>query len=68
MRTCTIMDEEDLVRKVVEILARELGPAETLRFLGMKTRRRPSIVERHRRWQRGINKDDLFKKVFGRSG
>ena len=67
MRATKVMDEEDLVRTVITILCKELGPAETLRFLGMKTRRRLSIVERHRRWQKSVDKDKLFKQVFGHS-
>ena len=55
MKPTTYMDEEELVRKAVEVLIDQLGPVETVRFLGLRRRRRIDAVARHREWQKNLD-------------
>jgi len=59
------MDENLLVRKGTEILLKEPGPAETLRFICLRSQKRTESVRRHRQWQDKLDKDEFFNAVFG---
>ncbi len=64
MTTETILTEEQLVRQATDALIDELGVVETTRFLALNRRERLESVERHRRWQEGLDRDDFFGELF----
>ncbi len=57
-------DEDTLVKKAVEVLLRELGPVDTMRFVAMSRTKRLESVKRHREWQKTLKKDQFFDEVF----
>jgi hypothetical protein len=57
-------DEDTLVKKAVEVLLRELGPVDTMRFVAMPGTKRLEGVKRHREWQKTLKKDQFFDEVF----
>jgi hypothetical protein len=57
-------DEDTLVKKAVEVLLRELGPVDTMRFVAMPRTKRLESVKRHREWQKTLKKDPFFDEVF----
>ncbi|HED05610.1 MAG TPA: hypothetical protein ENI61_02865 [Ignavibacteria bacterium] len=57
-------NEEELLKKAINLLTEKLGPVETSRFLSISKTKRMESVIRHRRWQRGLNKDEFFKEIF----
>ncbi|MBU2444709.1 MAG: hypothetical protein KJ666_03940 [Bacteroidetes bacterium] len=56
--------ENKLLKKAMRILFKELGPVETSRFLSITNQKRKESVKRHRDWQKGLNKELLFKEIF----
>lgn len=64
MRIEKYMDEEAVIRKGVEVLIRELGPVEALRFMNLPKKKRLESVKRHREWQRLLDKDSFFNEIF----
>ena len=64
MRTTKYMNEELMVKKGIKALIGELGPVEANRFINMPRRKRIESVKRHREWQKYLNKDKFFNKVF----
>jgi len=64
MKTVRYLDEELVIKKGVEVLIKELGPVETIRFINLPKRKRLESVRRHREWQKLLNKDRLFEEVF----
>jgi len=58
------MDEEILIKKVTAVLIKELGPVEAIRFINMPKKKRLESVKRHREWQKLLDKDPFFEKVF----
>jgi len=58
------MSDKDLIRKGTEILIKNLGYTEALRFLSMPTEKRIDSVQRHREWQETLDKSDFFNQVF----
>ena len=48
MRTEKYMDEETVIRRGVEVLIKELGPVEALRFMSFQKKKRIESVRRHR--------------------
>jgi hypothetical protein len=65
MNMIKYMDENLLIRKGTEILLKELGPAEALRFICLHPQKRTESVKRHRQWQDKLDKDEFFNAVFG---
>ena len=59
------MDENLLVKKRMEILLKELGPTETLRFICLPSQKRVESVRRHQQWQDNLEKDEFLNAVFG---
>lgn len=59
------IDEEIMVRKGIKALIDTLGPIEANRFIRMPQKKRMESVKRHREWQKGLDKKEFFKKVFG---
>lgn len=65
MKTERYLAEEAAIRKGVDILVRELGPVEAMRFLSLPRERRQESVKRHREWQKTLDKKRFFDEVFG---
>ena len=55
---------ENLIKKSIEILMKELGPVETIRFLNLPRKKRLESVKRHREWQKTLDKEKFFEEVF----
>lgn len=64
MRTEKYMDEETVIRRGVEVLIKELGPVEALRFMNLPKKKRIESVRRHREWQKLLDKNRFFDEVF----
>jgi hypothetical protein len=58
-------DETVLLEKGTKILFKELGYTDALRFLAIPRDVREESVQRHRKWQDGLEKDAFFDEVFG---
>ncbi|MFH1335352.1 MAG: hypothetical protein ABII96_02450 [Candidatus Zixiibacteriota bacterium] len=64
MGSIKYMDEEILIKKATAVLIKELGPVEAIRFINMPKKKRLESVKRHREWQKSLDKDPFFEKVF----
>jgi hypothetical protein len=64
MKAVKYLNEDDLVRKAVDILIQKLGPIETARFINIPQKRRIESVKRHRQWQKQLSKDKFYDEVF----
>jgi len=65
MKTEKYLNEEELIRKAIEVLLQELGPVETARFVNLPRPKRIESVKRHRQWQKTLDKDRFIKEIFG---
>jgi len=61
------LQEDEMIRRAIDALLRDLGPVETVRFLTLFQRHRMDSVTRHRLWQEGLDRDRFFDQVFGRA-
>lgn len=59
------LEEQEMIRRAVKALLRDLGPVETTRFLTLPQRRRMDSVTRHRLWQESLDRGRFFDEVFG---
>ena len=50
--------------KGIEILFRELGKVDAIRFLSIPREKRVESVKRHRDWQKTLDKETLFDEIF----
>ena len=64
MKAAKYLDEDVVIKRAIEVLIKELGPVETMRFINMPKKKRIESVRRHREWQATLNKDSFFKEVF----
>jgi hypothetical protein len=64
MKAIKYMDEDAMIKKAIKVLIGELGPVEASRFINMPRKKRIDSVKRHREWQKSLDKDPFFKKVF----
>jgi len=64
MKDIKYIEEENLVKKATELLLKELGPLEAIRFLTLPRQKRMSSLKRHREWQKRLDKDLFFNTVF----
>lgn len=60
----TYLQEDEMIRRAVEVLLRALGPVEATRFLTLPRAQRVDSVQRHRDWQESLNQDKFFEEVF----
>lgn len=67
MKMTKPVTENELLKRGVEILFRELGKYDAIRFLAIPREKRLESVERHRKWQDTLNKDAFFSDVFSPS-
>ena len=58
------LEEEIVIKKAIEVLIKELGPVEAMRFVNMPRKKRLESIRRHREWQKLLNKEQFFKGVF----
>ena len=65
MRPSEYINQEELFNKAIKLLTEKLGPLETSRFLSIASQKRMESVKRHRQWQSKLNKEKLFKEIFG---
>lgn len=56
--------DRELIAKGTEILFKELGYVDTIRFLSMPRAQREESVARHRKWQTSLDKKVFFDGVF----
>ena len=66
MRANKYLDEELVIKKGIDVLIKELGPVEAIRFINIPKKRRMESVRRHRQWQKLLDKDRFFNEVFGK--
>jgi hypothetical protein len=64
MKPMKILDEEAIVKRAIDVLMKELGPIETVRFITVPKKKRMESVKRHREWQKLLDKDKHFDEVF----
>jgi len=64
MKTEKYMDEENIIKKGVQVLVKELGPVEAIRFMNLSKKKRMESVRRHREWQKLLDKDRFFDDLF----
>jgi len=64
MNTVKYLKEEVVIKKAIEVLIKELGPVEAIRFVNMPRKKRLESVRRHREWQKLLNKEQFLKEVF----
>jgi hypothetical protein len=65
MKLTKTVPDDDLMKKGIEILFRELGNVDAIRFLSIPRQNRVESVKRHKDWQQSLNKDAFFDEVFG---
>ena len=64
MKNIKYMDEEVVIKKAIEVLIKELGPVEAIRFINIPKRKRMESIKRHRKWQNMLDKSMFFDEIF----
>jgi len=64
MSAIRYMDENMLIKKGMELLIKELGDMEAIRFINLNSQKRTESVRRHREWQEKLDKNLFFDAVF----
>ncbi len=64
MRNVKYASDETVVKKAVQVLMKELGPVDAMRFVNMSRKKRMESVKRHREWQKRLSKSKFFDDVF----
>ncbi len=59
-----MMNEEQLIKKAVQVLVREFGSVEASRFLSIPQCKREDSLKHHQTWQNGLDKESFFNEVF----
>jgi hypothetical protein len=62
MKLTKTVPDNDLLKKGIEILFRELGNIDAVRFLSIPREKRVESVKRHRDWRQTLDKD-AFKST-----
>ena len=65
MKLTKTVPDNDIMKKGIEILFRELGNVNAIRFLSIPRKKRVESVKRHRDWQQTLDKDTFFDEIFG---
>ncbi|WP_291322552.1 hypothetical protein [Desulfonatronospira sp.] len=60
--------DRELIIKGTEVLYKELGYVDTIRFLSMPRDQRVESVERHRKWQESLDMKAFYDEAFKRDG
>ena len=58
------LDDEKVIKKGIDVLIKELGPIEAIRFINIPKKKRLESVRRHREWQKSLDKEIFFGEVF----
>ncbi len=58
------MPDRELITKGTEILFKELGYVDTVRFLSMPRGQREESVDRHRKWQKCLDMKSFYDEAF----
>ncbi len=64
MSVTKLMPDKELIRKVTEILFKELGYTNAIRFLSLPKEEKLESVKRHRNWQDSLDKEKFYDDVF----
>jgi len=64
MKSAKYMNEDNIIEKGVDLLIKGLGPVQAIRFMNISKEVKMESVKRHRLWQKQLDKDKFFKKVF----
>jgi hypothetical protein len=64
MSITRLMPDKDLIEKVTELLFKELGYTDAVRFLSLPKEQRLESVKRHRNWQESLDKEKFYNDVF----
>ena len=64
MSAIRYMDENILIKKGMELLIKELGDMEAVRFINLNSQKQMESVRRHREWQEKLDKNLFFDAVF----
>jgi hypothetical protein len=64
MSITKLMPDKELIKKVTEILFKELGYTNAIRFLSLPKEEKLESVKRHRNWQDSLDKEKFFDDVF----
>ncbi len=64
MSLTKMMPDKELIRKVTEILFKELGYTDAIRFLSLPKEQKMESIERHREWQSTLDKDQFYNDIF----
>jgi hypothetical protein len=64
MKLTKTIPDNDLMKKGIKILFRELGNIDAVRFLSIPREKRFESVKRHRDWQQTLDKDTFFGEIF----
>jgi hypothetical protein len=59
-----MMNEEQLIKKAVQVLVREFGSVDASRFLSIPQNKREDSLEQHQTWQNSLNKEAFFDDIF----
>ena len=65
MKAERYLADEVTIKKGIDVLIKELGPVEAMRFINIPRERRMESVKRHREWQKMLDKEHFFDEVFG---
>ena len=64
MNIVKYLDDEIVIKKGIDVLIKELGPIEAIRFINIPKRKRMESVRRHKEWQKSLDKESFFTEVF----
>ncbi|CAD6491972.1 MAG: hypothetical protein EMLJLAPB_00207 [Candidatus Argoarchaeum ethanivorans] len=64
MKNIKYMNEEVVIKKAIEVLIKELGPVEAIRFINIPKRKGMESIKRHRKWQQMLDKSMFFDDIF----
>ncbi|MFZ4526588.1 MAG: hypothetical protein ACOYOE_13930 [Chlorobium sp.] len=64
MSLTKMMPDKEVIKKVTEILFKELGYTDAIRFLSLPKEQKMESVERHRNWQNTLDKDKFYDDIF----
>lgn len=64
MKNIKYMNEEVVIKKAIEVLIKELGPVEAIRFINIPKREGMESIKRHRKWQQMLDKSMFFDDIF----
>jgi len=64
MTNIKYMNEEVVIKKAIEVLIKELGPVEAIRFINIPHRKRMESIKRHRKWQKTLDQSMFFDEIF----